>query len=82
MYSDAISAHTSQQRDQGRRDGRVVGRLGAGHALDGAGGAKLFLVLGELLFGGIAEESRDLAAAGRDGAERRPDEGGTDPGGP
>jgi hypothetical protein len=40
---------------------------------DRAGRAELLLVLGELLLGRVAEEGRDLAAARRDGAERKAD---------
>ena len=69
-----------QQRNQGGGDGRIVGGLRSGHALDGASGPKFFFVFGKFLFSGIAQKGRYFTAPRRNGAKWKPDEGSTQPG--
>ena len=64
-----VGRPSGEHRHQGAGGGRVVGRLGAGDALDGAL-AELLRVLGQLLLGGVRQERRDLGAA-RGHARRR-----------
>ena len=57
-----------EQRNQGRSNGSIVGRLGASHAFNRAF-AEFFGVLRELFFSSVGEKSRNLAAACGDRAE-------------
>ena len=61
-----------EQRHERARERRVVGRLGAGHALDRAL-AELLRVLGQALLGRVGQERRHLGAARRQRAEREAD---------
>ena len=68
-----------QQRHQHARRGGVVGRLGPRDTLDRAP-PELARVLGELALRQVAEEGRDLGAAGGDRPEREAERGAAQPG--
>ena len=70
------------EREQGRQragHGRVVRGLGAGHGFDRTL-AELLRVLGQALLDQIGEEGRNLAAASRQGADRKAQERAAQPG--